>query len=163
MISNHITMAASLNRAMLIGNLTRDPELRKTANGTSVASFTIATNRVYTGSDGAKKEQADYHSLVAWGRLGEVCAQYLVKGKKIYVDGRLQTREWEGQDGQKRYRTEVVLENMIMLDRAGQAPSGAAPKLGDDPAAQQSAPPPTMADEPSATPDDEIKLEDIPF
>ena len=149
-------MASSLNRVMLIGNLTRDPELRKTTGGQSVASFTIATNRVYTGSDGQKKEQADYHSLVAWGRLGEVCAQYLTKGKKIYADGRLQTREWEGQDGQKRYRTEVVLENMIMLDRAGQ---GGAPRSIE--AAEGSVP--TMTDEPSQAPADEIKLEDIPF
>lgn len=149
-------MASSLNRVMLIGNLTRDPELRKTTSGQSVASFTIATNRVYTGSDGQKKEQADYHSLVAWGRLGEVCAQYLTKGKKVYVDGRLQTREWEGQDGQKRYRTEIVLENMIMLDRAGQ---GGAPRMSD--ATENSAP--AMVDEPSQAPADEIKLEDIPF
>ena len=140
---------------MLIGNLTRDPELRKTTGGQSVASFTIATNRAYTGSDGQKKEQADYHSLVAWGRLGEVCAQYLTKGKKIYVDGRLQTREWEGQDGQKRYRTEIVIENMIMLDRAGQ---GGAPRTDS---ADSSAP--AMTDEPSQAPAEEIKLEDIPF
>lgn len=146
-------MASSLNKAMLIGNLTRDPELRKTANGQSVTSFTIATNRAYTGSDGQKKEQADYHNLVAWGRLAEVCAQYLVKGKKVYVDGRIQTRDWEGQDGQKKYRTEIVIENMIMLDRAGQ---GGAPRSDAGGA-------PQMADEPSQAPEEEIKLEDIPF
>lgn len=155
-------MANSLNRVTLIGNLTRDPELRKTTSGQSVASFTIATNRSFTSSDGQKKDQADYHSLVAWGRLGEICAQYLVKGKKIYVDGRLQTREWDGQDGQKRYRTEVVIENMIMLDRAGQV-SGA-PRTGDaaDVAAEAAAAP-VMHDEPSQAPAEEIKLEDIPF
>lgn len=151
-------MASSLNRVTLIGNLTRDPELRKTTGGQSVASFTIATNRAYTGSDGQKKEQADYHSLVAWGRLGEVCAQYLVKGKKVYVDGRLQTREWEGQDGQKRYRTEIVIENMIMLDRSG-AMAGA-PR---SPEGAQEGMPPVMTDEPSQAPTEEIKLEDIPF
>lgn len=155
-------MASSLNRVTLIGNLTRDPELRKTTGGQSVASFTIATNRVYMGTDGQKKEQADYHSLVAWGRLGEVCAQYLVKGKKIYVDGRLQTREWEGQDGQKRYRTEVVIENMIMLDRAGQT-SGAVRPMDSKEAAAEAAAAPVMTDEPSQAPADEIKLEDIPF
>jgi single-strand DNA-binding protein len=155
-------MASSLNRVTLIGNLTRDPELRKTTGGQSVASFTIATNRAYMGSDGQKKEQADYHSLVAWGRLGEVCAQYLVKGKKIYVDGRLQTREWEGQDGQKRYRTEVVIENMIMLDRAGQTSGAPRPADSKDIAAEAAAAP-VMTDEPSQAPADEIKLEDIPF
>ncbi|MEK7459248.1 MAG: single-stranded DNA-binding protein [Patescibacteria group bacterium] len=149
-------MANSLNRAMLIGNLTRDPELRKTANGQSVTSFSIATNRAFTTQTGEKKEQADYHNIVAWGRLAEICAQYLTKGKKIYVDGRIQNREWEGTDGQKRYRTEVVVENMIMLDRAGNSTgeafksSGNEPQFGDEPVA----PPPA---------DDEIKLEDIPF
>jgi single-strand DNA-binding protein len=152
-------MAASLNKAMLIGNLTRDPELRKTTGGQSVASFSLATNRVYTGSDGQKKEQADYHNCVAWGRLGEVCAQYLNKGKKIYVDGRIQTREWEGQDGQKRYRTEIVVENMIMLDRAGASSApGSFAKPTEDLTSTSA-----LADEPSQTPDDEIKLEDIPF
>ncbi len=140
---------------MLIGNLTRDPELRKTANGQSVASFSIATNRSFTTQTGEKKEQADYHNIVAWGRLAEICAQYLTKGKKVYVDGRIQNREWEGTDGQKRYRTEVVVENMIMLDRAGNSgasfkTSGNEPQMGDEP----SAPVPA---------DDEIKLEDIPF
>lgn len=155
-------MASSLNRVTLIGNLTRDPELRKTTGGQSVASFTIATNRSYTATDGAKKEQADYHSLVAWGRLGEVCAQYLTKGKKIYVDGRLQTREWTGQDAQKRYRTEIVIENMIMLDRAGQT-SGVSKPIDSADVAAEAAAAPVMADEPSQAPADEIKLEDIPF
>lgn len=155
-------MASSLNRVTLIGNLTRDPELRKTTGGQSVASFTIATNRAYTATDGTKKEQADYHSLVAWGRLGEVCAQYLTKGKKVYVDGRLQTREWTGQDNQKRYRTEVVIENMIMLDRAGQT-SGVPKPAGSADVAAEAAAAPVMMDEPSQAPADEIKLEDIPF
>lgn len=150
-------MAASLNKAMIIGNLTRDPELRKTASGQSVTSFSLATNRVYTDSTGQKKEQADYHNIVAWGRLAEICAQYLTKGKKVYVDGRIQTREWEGQDGQKRYRTEIVAENMIMLDRGGAGVGGQRPTSGESEEA------PIMANEPSQTPDDEIKLEDIPF
>lgn len=151
-------MANSLNRAMLIGNLTRDPELRKTANGQSVATFSIATNRSFTTQTGERKEQADYHNIVAWARLGEICAQYLTKGKKIYVDGRIQNREWEGQDGQKRYRTEIVAENMIMLDKAGGMGGGV------DMSRRDVAPAPTLGDEPPAVPaDDEIKLEDIPF
>ncbi len=152
-------MANSLNKAMLIGNLTRDPELRKTTSGQSVCSFSLATNRVYTDASGQKKDQPDYHNIVAWGKLGEICAQYLVKGKKVYVDGRMQTRDWEGQDGQKKYRTEIVAENMIMLDRGGSGMSGGA-NSGAVPMSVGAA---AMADEPSANPDDEIKLEDIPF
>lgn len=148
-------MANSLNKAMLIGNLTRDPELRKTANGQSVTSFSIATNRAFVTQSGEKKEQADYHNIVAWGRLAEICAQYLTKGKKIYVDGRIQSREWEGQDGQKRYRTEIVAENMIMLDK----PSGAG--MGGGQSYKSDAPSSDEAPLPPA--EDEIKLEDIPF
>ncbi|MBI1908325.1 single-stranded DNA-binding protein [Candidatus Uhrbacteria bacterium] len=147
-------MANSLNRAMLIGNLTRDPELRKTANGQSVTSFSIATNRAFTTQTGERKEQADYHNIVAWGRLAEICAQYLTKGKKVYVDGRIQNREWEGQDGQKRYRTEIVAENMIMLDKAGAGMGGGTPFKSEAPASD---------DAPTPVADDEIKLEDIPF
>lgn len=147
-------MSTSLNKATLIGNLTRDPELRKTTGGQSVASFSIATNRVFTDAQGNKKDQADYHNVVAWGRLGEICAQYLTKGKKVYVDGRIQNREWTAQDGTKKYRTEIVIENMIMLDGKGMGGSSAS----------RSSDGPGMSDEPPAVPaDDEIKLEDIPF
>ena len=152
-------MANSLNKAMLIGNLTRDPELRKTTTGQSVCSFSIATNRVYTDASGQKKDQPDYHNIVAWGKLGEICGQYLVKGKKVYIDGRMQTRDWDGQDGVKRYRTEVVAESMIMLDRGGSPMAGGATSG----AVLMSVGAVAMADEPAATPDDEIKLEDIPF
>lgn len=152
-------MANSLNKAMLIGNLTRDPELRKTTSGQSVCSFSIATNRIYTDASGQKKDQPDYHNIVAWGKLGEICGQYLVKGKKVYIDGRMQTRDWEGQDGQKKYRTEIVAENMIMLDRGGSPMAGG----GTSGAVPMSVGAAAMADEPAANPDDEIKLEDIPF
>lgn len=150
-------MANSLNKATLIGNLTRDPEIRKTANGQSVASFSIATNRSFTTQTGERKEQVDYHNVVAWGRLAEICGQYLVKGKKVYVDGRIQNREWTGQDGVKKYRTEIVAENMIMLDRAGMGVGGnATPGTKSEEG--------RLSDEPPAIPaDDEIKLEDIPF
>ena len=111
----------NLNRAMLIGNLTRDPEVRTTPSGQNVASFGVATNRSWTDQSGQKQEKAEFHNIVAWGKLADICGQYLTKGKKIYVEGRLQSREWEGQDGIKRNRTEIVLENMIMLE------------IGDDP------------------------------
>ncbi|MCH8049545.1 single-stranded DNA-binding protein [Patescibacteria group bacterium] len=150
-------MAASLNRAMIIGNLTRDPELRQTTSGQSVCSFSIATNRRWTNASGERQESTEYHNIVAWGRLAEICSEYLSKGRKVYIDGRLQTRDWEGKDGVRRYRTEIVADNMIMLDRAGA-------QAGGEMASQaQTAPQPSVQDEPSVSPDDEIKIEDIPF
>ncbi len=145
-------MAGTLNKVMLIGNLTREPELKKTAGGQSVCSFSIATNRSYTDASGQKKDQVEYHNIVTWAKLAEICGQYLTKGKKVYIDGRLQTREWDGQDGQKKYRTEIVAENMIMLDRSGAPVSGG---FGGNSS--------VIPDAPAANPDDEIKLEDIPF
>lgn len=112
-------MAMSLNRAQVIGNLTRDPELRQTPNGQAVCSFGVATNFTWNDQNGVRQEKTEFHNVVAWRRLAEICAQYLRKGGKVYIDGRLQTREWEGQDGVKRYRTEIIADNMIMLDRKG--------------------------------------------
>lgn len=107
---------ASLNKVLLIGNLTRDPELRYTPSGAAVCSFGLATNRTYTASDGTKKEEAEFIKIVAWGKLGELCSQLLTKGRKVYVDGRLQTRSWETPDGQSRQTTEVVIDDMRILD-----------------------------------------------
>ena len=107
--------ARSLNKVMLIGNLTRDPELRYTPQGTAVGSFGLATNREWN-VDGQKKEAADFHNIVAWGKLGELCSQLLVKGTKVYVEGRLQTREWSNDQGEKKYKTEVVIDEMIILN-----------------------------------------------
>jgi single-strand DNA-binding protein len=106
--------ARSLNKVMLIGNLTRDPELRYTPQGSAVCSFGVATNREWN-VDGQKKEAADFHNVVAWGKLGELCGQLLVKGTKVYVEGRLQTREWTNDNSEKRYKTEVVIDEMIIL------------------------------------------------
>ena len=149
---------------MIIGNLTRDPELRTTNSGQSVTSFGVATNRVWTDQSGQKQEKAEFHNVVAWGKLAEICNQYLGKGRRVFIEGRLQTRDWEGQDGVKRTRTEVIAENMIMLDRSpGQG--GQAGNYNRQPA-QQPAPQaqsePAMA-EASADSDAEIKVEDIPF
>jgi len=107
----------SLNRAQIIGNLTRDPELRYTPNGQAVASFSVATNRAYMDANGEKKESAEFHDIVTWGKLAEICQQLLSKGRKVYIEGRLQTRTWEGQDGVKRQKTEIVAENMLVLDK----------------------------------------------
>jgi single-strand DNA-binding protein len=113
-----------LNKVMLIGNLGADPELRRTASGQAVATFSVATNRAWTGQDGTQREETEWHKIVAWnsGRypLAEICQQYLHKGSKVYIEGRIQTRSWDDQkSGQKRYMTEVVANQMIMLDPAG--------------------------------------------
>lgn len=104
----------SWNRAELIGNLTRDPELRYTPTGAAVCTLGIATNRTYV-SDGEKKEEVDFHRLVAWNKLAELCSQLLKKGNRVFISGRLQNRSWEGQDGQTRNVTEIVIEDMILL------------------------------------------------
>lgn len=146
----------SLNRATIIGNLTRDPEVRQTPSGQSVCSFGVATNRSWKGADGSKQEATEFHNIVAWGKLAEICGQYLQKGRKVYVEGRLQTRDWEGQDGVKRYRTEIVTENMIILDKPGSG--GGAPSGGGG-----AFTPPTPPNEPAVKGEDEISVEDIPF
>jgi len=112
-----------LNKVMLIGNLTRDPEMRMTPSGQSVSTFSVATNRKWKGNDGETKDDAQFHEIVIWGKLAEIAEQYLSKGKKIYIEGRLQTRNWEGQDGVKRNKTEIVATDLIMLDRKGDGAS----------------------------------------
>lgn len=155
----------SLNRATLLGNLTRDPELRQIPSGQQVCTFGLATNRSWTDANGQKQEASEFHNVVAWGKLAEICGQYLIKGKKVYIEGRLQTREWEGQDGIKRYRTEIVTENMIMLDRAGMGAPATSPTAARPFVPPQGVPPqaPPVKDDPSVNPDMEIKIEDIPF
>ncbi|MDO8620743.1 MAG: single-stranded DNA-binding protein [Candidatus Levybacteria bacterium] len=110
-------MARSLNRVQLIGNLTRDPELRYTPNGTAVCSFSIATNRTWKTEAGEKREETEFHRIVSWNKLAELCSQFLTKGRKVYVEGRLTTRSWTGQDGNQRTTTEIVIQDMILLDR----------------------------------------------
>src|SRR3990172_2722514 len=108
-------MAWSLNRAQIIGNATRDPELRVTPNGQSVASFGVATNRRWKDQQGNQQEATEFHEIVAWGKLAEVIQQIIHKGNRVYVEGRLQTRSWDGPDGAKRNRTEIVMENFVPL------------------------------------------------
>jgi len=105
-----------LNKVMLIGNLTRDPELRYTPQGVAVCSFGLATNRRWTTKTGERKEDAQFHRIVAWNKLAELCSQLLVKGRRVYLEGRLQYREWVGNDGNKRRDAELVIEDMIILD-----------------------------------------------
>lgn len=129
-------MARSLNKVQLIGNLTRDPELRYTPNGNAVCSFSIATNRNWTTDSGEKREEVDFHRIIAWNKLGELCSQFLVKGRKVYVEGRLTTRTWTGQDGAQKSTTEVIINDMILLDRAGGVSAAATEPKEEAPTAE---------------------------
>ena len=142
-------MANSLNKVQLIGNLTKDPELRQTPNGNSVCSYTIATNLTWKDANGQKQDKAEFHNIVSWGKLAEICGQYLQKGKKVYVEGRLQTRDWEAEDGSKRYKTEIVAENMIMLSQAGSMDNY---DSGN-----------SYANQSASSSSDDISIDDLPF
>lgn len=109
-------MARSLNKVMLIGNLTRDPELRYTPQGTAVVTFSVATNRQWKTESGEMKDNAEFHRVVAWDKLAEICGKMLKKGIRVYVEGRLQTRSWQAQDGAQKSTTEIVISDMIVLD-----------------------------------------------
>ena len=146
-------MSNSVNKATLIGNLTKDPELRQTPNGTSVCSFTIATNHSWKDANGAKQEKPEYHNIVAWGKLAEICGNYLTKGRKVYLEGRIQTRDWEGEDGIKRYRTEIIAENMVMLGGRSDMDSNS----GSDNYDSQ------MHSSMPQNENDEISIDDLPF
>lgn len=113
----------SLNKVMLIGNLGTEPEMRFTPSGSPVTTFSVATNRAYNTPEGERKEETEWFSIVTWTRLAETCNQYLTKGQKIYVEGRLHTRSWDGQDGQKHYRTEIIASQVIFLDKKAVATS----------------------------------------
>jgi single-strand DNA-binding protein len=144
-----------LNKVMIIGRLTRDPELRSLPSGKSVATMGVATGRAWTDANGQKQKQTEFHNVVMWGKLGEIASQYLHKGSKLYVEGRLQTRDWNAQDGSKRSRTEVVAENMIMLD--ARAAGTSVSSGGFEPASAPSEAAPAEVIE------EEVRVEDIPF
>ncbi|MEA2064896.1 MAG: single-stranded DNA-binding protein [Patescibacteria group bacterium] len=167
-----------LNKVMLIGNVTRDPELKTIPSGQQVASFSIATNLTWVDKNsGQKQSKAEFHNIVVWRKLAEICGQYLKKGSKIYIEGRLQTRDWVGQDGVKRYRTEIVGDNMIMLGGGGNSSPQFRPNQQNSaPTAQTKEEIPTIQQEddtdngqenpsnPSKPSDDEeINVEEIPF
>jgi single-strand DNA-binding protein len=183
----------SLNKVMLIGNVTRDPELRYTPNGTAVCSLGLATNRSWMPDGGTeRREETEFHKLVAWNKLAELCSQLITKGRKIYIEGRLQTRSWETPDGEKRQATEIVIEDMMLLDArptgdrpavtndskpaeevtASESPAPAKKdtKKEPDPVEEAPAEEAKASEEPAAEPDskkpaseDEINLDDIPF
>ena len=150
-----------LNKVMIIGRLTRDPELRSTPSGVNVCQLGLATNYVYTNqASGQKVEQVEYHNVVLWRKLAEIANQYLKKGRRVYIEGRLQTRSWDGQDGSKKSRTEIVADNMIMLD-GGQGGAGASS------APTQTTPTKiaSQAEEelPTIQAEESVNVEDIPF
>lgn len=150
-----------LNKVFLIGNLTRDPELKAIPSGAKVATFGIATNRVWKDQSGARKEATDFHNIVAFGRPAETMAQYLRKGSSVMIEGRIQTRSWEGQDGKKNYRTEIIVEGFQFGPRTGGAPSSTSAKSASDAEAPQKDAPADL--DTIEYPDEEINLEDIPF
>ncbi|MEZ7821404.1 MAG: single-stranded DNA-binding protein [Patescibacteria group bacterium] len=144
-----------LNKVMLIGNLTKDPEAKTLPSGQSLSNFSLATNRTWKDKDGSKKEQAEFHNIIAWGKLAEICNQYLKKGAKVYIEGRLQTRSWDDQNGVKKYRTEIIAENLSMLSSRGTSTSTGSGS--SKPQSQDEELPIIQADE------EEINIEDIPF
>lgn len=145
-----------LNKTFLYGNLTRDPELRALPSGQQVASFSLATNRVYKDKNGQKQEATEFHNVVAFGRSAELIGQYCKKGKALFVEGRLQTRSWDDKEtGKKNYRTEIVVDNFQFGDGGGRSGGAPAPAGEEQPA-------PKEADE-IKYPDEEINPEDIPF
>lgn len=148
-----------LNKAMIIGRLTRDPESRTIPSGVSVCTFSVATGNSYTGKDGNKVDQTEFHNIVAWRKLGEIAQQYLKKGSQVYIEGRIQTRSWEDAQGQKKYRTEIVAENLIMLGspRGGNAQNTNQDQESFNNSLEQL---PTIN---QGQPDEDISVEDIPF
>jgi single-strand DNA-binding protein len=159
----------NLNRAQILGNMTKDPEMRYTPNGQAVTSFSVATNRKWKGRDGAADGEAtEYHDIVVWGKQAEAVTPMLKKGGPVFVEGRLQTRSWEGQDGVKRYKTEIVADNVIVLNsRSGGSMSPANAEAGA-PSAEASAPAQEnpveeIAPDAPKKSDDEIDIEEIPF
>lgn len=162
-----------LNKVMIIGRLTNDPQMRSTQTGQNVSSFSIATNRRWNDKNtGQQREESQFHNIVAWGKLAEICSQYLKKGARIYMEGRLQTQSWDdAKTGEKKYRTEIIAENMIMLDSKGQASGNNSGFQQSQPMPQNNQPTqnidiPASNEIPTIDVDedkDEIKIEDIPF
>lgn len=147
----------NVNKVILVGRLTRDPETRTTPNGQNVTSFGLATNRVWTDASGQKQERTDFHNIVVWGKQADNCQQYLIKGQEIYIEGRIETRSWQTPDSIKKYRTDIIARNV----QFGAKPRGAAPAAKETPAEE------TPEEKPSSTEatkgEEEINVEEIPF
>ena len=158
-----------LNKAFIIGNLTRDPELKALPSGMRVASFSIATNRVWKDQNGVKQESADYHNVVVFGRQAETVSQYMKKGSNVFVEGRMQTRSWDGQDGKKQYRTEVIADRVQFGSRGGDSARPSSSEGYSAPSAPSAKSAPSTSSDPLDDmpsmdyPEEEINPEDIPF
>ncbi|PJE57972.1 MAG: single-stranded DNA-binding protein [Candidatus Portnoybacteria bacterium CG10_big_fil_rev_8_21_14_0_10_36_7] len=148
----------NFNKAIILGNLTRDPEVRTLPSGQSIATFGIATNRIYNDAQGNRQQAVEFHNIVVFGKLADICQRYLNKGKMVLIEGRIQTRTWQAQDGGKRSRTEIIAENMQMGPKTGNEPTNSpAPKSNAD---SQKSIPVIDADEAN---EDGIDIKDIPF
>lgn len=148
----------NLNKAILIGNLTKDPELRSLPSGAALTTFSIATNRTWKDKSGEKKQEVQFHNIVIFGRIAEVAKQYLHKGDPVYIEGRIQTRSWEGKDGVKRYTTEIIAENMQLMGTRGGGNRGPATSENN---LRESAPQEQL--DTIQYPEEEINPDDIPF
>ncbi|MGE5048426.1 MAG: single-stranded DNA-binding protein [Deltaproteobacteria bacterium] len=158
-------MAGSVNKVILVGNLGRDPEVRYTPSGQAVANFTVATNEAWTDKAGQKQERTEWHRVVVWGKAAENCGEYLSKGRQVYVEGRLQTREWTNKEGAKQYTTEVVANpvgGVVFLAGGGQG-GGRGARAGGAPADDFGQPPPGLDEAPSGAPAAKGSDDDIPF
>lgn len=159
-------MARSLNKVLLIGNLTRDPELRYTPQGTAVVTFSLATNRQWKTESGETKDNAEFHRIVAWDKLAEICGKMLKKGTRTFVEGRLQTRSWQAQDGTQKSTTEIVISDMIVLESRRDAGEISVPEdLGREPAVEEKkeAKEPKKPAKKEKEESQEVNEDDIPF
>lgn len=157
-----------LNKVYLLGNLTQDPELKSLPSGSSVTSFSLATNRTWSDQNGQRQDSTEYHNIVAYGKPGEIISQYLKKGSLLLVEGRLQTRSWEAQDGQKKYRTEIIVENFQMGPKGSSSSPNTSYASNNSPSSPSSKPQAQATQPTEELPtvnfdEDEIDLEEIPF
>ena len=152
-----------LNKAIIIGNLTRDPEIKALPSGIQVASFSVATNRVWKDKDGKKQESVDFHNIVVFGRQAEIVGQYIKKGSSIFVEGRMQTRSWDAPDGSKKYRTEVIADKIQFGPKTTTGPSGQSDSFGPSKKSNSAAEEIPDNGGELKYPEEEINVEDIPF
>ena len=149
----------NLNKAVIIGRLVRDPETKSTPSGSTVANFSVATSRVWNDQSGTRQEKTDFHNIVAWGRLAEIIQQYMTKGSLIMVEGRIETRNYEGQDGVKRYRTEIIANNIQMGPRG--TANTSSPRSANEPTPPSASSTPSKKEEEIPTID--VNIDDVPF
>lgn len=153
----------NFNKAIIIGRVTKDPEIRTTSSGQSVASIGVASNRTWSNNSGEKQEKVEYHSIVAWGKLAEICGQYLAKGQLVLFEGRLETRTWEGQDGIKRSKTEIIAENMQMGPKKSQGGDSSYRPATESKNNNQTSVQNNEQIQSNPSNEEDIKIEDIPF